>query len=286
MNHQGAPISAGLYLVATPIGNARDITLRALDLLAGVDMLVAEDTRTLRKLLQIHGIALNGRRITACHDHSGEAVLAGVVAAIWGGASVAYMSEAGTPLISDPGFTLGRAVQGAGLPVTAAPGASAVLTALTVAGLPAERFLFAGFLPTTSAARRAEIAELGGMAFTIIFYESAKRLHDLLGDLCEVLGDDREGAVCRELTKRFEEVRRGSLRSLADHFGDRSVKGECVVMIGPALAPRMDKDTVMAALTKAMLTMRMKDAATAVAGSLGLPRRDVYQIALTLGDSE
>jgi 16S rRNA (cytidine1402-2'-O)-methyltransferase len=275
------PLGPGLYLAATPIGAARDITLRALDLLRDADVIAAEDTRTARKLMDIHGVPLNGRRLVACHDHSGEGVVAGLVDAIAGGASVLYVSEAGTPLVSDPGFTLARAAIARGLPVTAAPGASAVLAALAVAGLPADRFLFAGFLPSAQAARRASIAELAGVPATLVLYESPKRLNGLLTDLCEVLGD-RSAAVCRELTKRFEEVRRGPLSELAAGTRDEEVRGEVVVVVDRGGAREVTEDEIRARLADAMGTMRLKDAATAVAGALGLPRQRVYQLALGL----
>jgi 16S rRNA (cytidine1402-2'-O)-methyltransferase len=278
MNDARTPLSAGLTLVATPIGSARDITLRALDLLRDADILAAEDTRTARKLMDIHGVPLNGRRLVACHDHSGEGVIEGLVAAIAGGASVVYVSEAGTPLVSDPGFTLARAAIARGLSVTAAPGASAVLAALAVAGLPADRFLFAGFLPTAETARRTAIAELAPVPATLVLYESPKRLNALLTDLVAVLGE-REAAICRELTKRFEEVRRGTLGALLAGLEDE-VRGEVVVVIGRGGPREVTEDEIRTRLAEAMATMRLKDAATAVAGALGLPRQKVYQLAL------
>lgn len=286
MNSSAKPISAGLYLIATPIGNARDITLRALDLLAGGDVLAAEDTRSLRHLMQIHGLAPNGRMIVACHDHSGEGVIQRLVADIAAGRSVVYASEAGTPMLSDPGFALARAVRDAGLPLTAAPGASALLTALTLAGQPAERFAFIGFLPATKTARRAALSEMIHLPFTLVFYESPKRVGDMLGDLAQVLGPLRQAAVCRELTKRFEEVRCGSLQDLAQEYAEAEVKGEVVVIVGAARARLPVEDDVRAALAHALETMRLKDAATAVAGALGLPRREVYRIALGMGENE
>ncbi len=281
MNDSGSPISAGLTLVSTPIGAARDITLRALDLLRAADILAAEDTRSARKLMDIHGVPLNGRRLVACHDHSGEGVIEGLVDAIAAGASVAYVSEAGTPVVSDPGFTLARAAIARGLPVTAAPGPSALLAALAVSGLPADRFLFAGFLPPTSAARRSAIAELSAVPATLILYESPKRVQDLLKDLCDVLGD-RPAALCRELTKRFEEVRRGPLPELAAAVATEEPRGEFVVLIGRGGPREVSEDDIRARLAEAMATMRLKDAATAVAGALGLPRQQVYRLALGL----
>jgi 16S rRNA (cytidine1402-2'-O)-methyltransferase len=278
MNDARTPLSAGLYLAATPIGAARDITLRALDLLRDADIVAAEDTRSARKLMDIHGVPLNGRRLVACHDHSGEGVITGLVEAIAGGSSVVYASEAGTPLVSDPGFTLARAAIARGLPVTAAPGPSALLAALAVAGLPADRFLFAGFLPSAETARRAAIAELAAVPATLILYESPKRIHGLLTDLADILGE-REAAICRELTKRFEEVLRGTLGQLAAGLRDE-VRGEIVVVIGRGSRREMTEEDIRARLAEAMQSMRLKDAATAVAGALGLPRQRVYQLAL------
>lgn len=286
MNHAIRPLSAGLYFVATPIGTARDITLRALDILASADVIAAEDTRTARKLMEIHGVALNGRRLVAFHDHSGEGPVGKLVAEIQAGRSVAYVSEAGTPLVADPGYELGRAAIAAGLPVTSAPGASAVLAALTVSGLPTDRFAFVGFLPAARQQRETEIAALRDVPFTLVFYESPKRVHEMLGNLRDVLGDGRQAAICRELTKRFEEVTRGTLAELADAYADRNIKGELVVLVGRGGATDVADGDVTTALRDAMKTMRVKDAATVVAGALGLPRRQVYQIALSMGEDE
>lgn len=273
----------GLTLAATPIGAARDVTLRVLDLLGTADVIAAEDTRTARKLMDIHGVSLAGRRLVACHDHSGAGVIEGLVRAMEEGRHVVYVSEAGTPVVSDPGFTLARAAIARNLPVTAAPGASALLAALAVSGLPADRFLFAGFLPTTDAARRAEIAELGPVPATLVLYESPKRLAALLAALAETLGD-RPAAVCRELTKRFEEVRRGTLAGLAAAYATEEARGEVVVVVGRGTAARAPDEEVRARLREALATMRVKDAATAVAGALGLPRAEVYRLALDLRD--
>jgi|TARA_R110000787_G_scaffold21929_5_gene64285 16S rRNA (cytidine1402-2'-O)-methyltransferase len=282
MNHEIRPLVAGLYLVATPIGSARDITLRALDILASCDVIAAEDTRTARKLLEIHGVPLGKRPVISFHDHSGEGQINRLVAAIADGKSVACVSEAGTPLIADPGYELALAVQTAGLPVTAAPGASAVLTALAVAGLPTDRFAFVGFLSAAQSQRATQLADLRDLPFTLVFYESPKRVHGMLSAACEILGEGRAAVVCRELTKKFEEVSRGTLGSLASDFDGRAVKGEIVVLIGRAGAETIEAVDVETALRDAMKTMRVKDAATAVAGALGLPRRQVYQTALGL----
>ena len=279
---RGKPVP-GLHLVATPIGAARDITLRALDILAGADVLAAEDTRTLRHLLEIHGIPLQGRPLLAYHDHNGEAARPRLLAELRAGKSVAYASEAGTPLIADPGFQLARAAIAEGLPVLAAPGASAVLCALTVSGLPSDRFLFAGFLPNRSAARQQDLRALAATPATLIFYESPKRLAACLRDMVLVLGPDRHAAVCRELTKKFEEVTRGTLAVLAEAYALRAVKGEVVVLID-RMADRKPAETdIDAALVQALLALSVKDAASEVAEKLGLTRRDAYQRALALG---
>lgn len=273
-------IPPGLHLVATPIGAARDITLRALDILAGADVLVAEDTRTLRHLMEIHGIPLRGRPVIAHHDHSGPGSIARILGLLGEGQSVAYASEAGTPLISDPGFELARAVAGAGLPLSAAPGPCAAICALTLSGLPSDRFLFAGFPPATSAARRSFLADLAPVQATLILYESPKRLTALLTDLVATLGPDRQAAICRELTKKFEETRRGTLADLARGLGDADVRGEIVVLVDRAAPVAADAADIGAALDAALRTMSVKDAATFVSQTLGVSRKAAYQAAL------
>lgn len=286
MNYLTKPLTAGLYFVATPIGSARDMTLRGLDILASADLIAAEDTRTARKLMEIHGVPLNGRQVVAFHDHTGDAATKRFVDAIQAGESVAYVSEAGTPLVADPGYEMGRAVIAAGLPVTTAPGASAVLAALTVSGLPTDRFAFVGFLPSAKVQRETEIALLRDTPFTLVFYESPKRVSDMLNSLRDVLGGERQAVVCRELTKKFEETLRGSLDDLCAAFDGRAVKGELVVLVGREGAKDVAEMDVTDALREAMKTMRVKDAATMVAGAMGLPRRQVYQMALGLGDGD
>ena len=273
-------LGAGLYFLATPIGAARDITLRALDILASADVLAAEDTRTLRHLMEIHGVSLGDRPLVAYHEHNNDAALPRLLRAIAEGKSVAYASEAGTPLISDPGFQLARAAIAQGYPVLSAPGASAVLCALTVSGLPSDRFLFAGFPPAAKGARQTFIRELAQVQATVILYESPKRVKALLDDLVRELGEGRKSVVCRELTKRFEEISRGTLGELAVAFDGRVVKGEIVVLIDRAPEQAADAATVEQALDLALTHMTMKDAAAAVAQAYGLARRDVYQLAL------
>ena len=276
-------LAPGLYMVATPIGAARDITLRALDILATADVLAAEDTRTLRHLMEIHGVALNGRHVVPYHDHNGARALPRLLGDLRAGKTVAYASEAGTPLISDPGFELTRAARDEGLPVYAAPGASAVLYALTVAGLPTDRFLFAGFPPAAKGARMTFLKELAPLQATLVLYESPNRINQILDELVQSHGAGRYAAVCRELTKRFEEVTRGSLVDLRDGFAGRDVKGEIVLVIDRGAEVRASAETVEQALVQAMAQMTVKDAAAAVAEAYGLPRRDVYQMALKRG---
>ena len=279
-------LAPGLHLIATPIGAARDITLRALDILGAADVLAAEDTRTLRHLMEIHGIPLAGRPLVAYHDHNGAAVRPRLLAALREGKSVAYASEAGTPLIADPGFQLARAAIAEALPVIAAPGPSAVLCALGVAGLPTDRFLFAGFLPNTTGARCRSLADLQPVPATLVFYESPRRLSRCLADMAHVLGPTRQAAVCRELTKRFEEITRDTLGALAETFATRDVKGEIVVVVdrgGPASQDPVGLDE---ALLTALKGSSLKDAVSEVAMRLGMPRREVYQRALGLGETE
>jgi 16S rRNA (cytidine1402-2'-O)-methyltransferase len=281
MNHaESGPLDPGLYMVATPIGAARDITLRALDILATADVLAAEDTRTLRHLMEIHGISLGDRPVVAYHDHNGPRVRPRLMGALADGKSVAYASEAGTPLIADPGYQLTRAAIEAGHKVLSAPGPSAVMAALTVGGLPTDRFLFAGFAPPQAGARRKFIAELASIPATVVLYESPKRVHRILGELVETFGGERQAAVCRELTKRFEEVRRGTLAEIREGLDDSGLRGEVVILVDRARAAIDDGAAMEVALTEALKTLSRKDAAARVAADLGLPRRVVYQAAL------
>lgn len=277
-----APLPAGLYLVATPIGAADDLTLRALDILSRADAIAAEDTRRARQLLDIHGVALNHRPLIAYHDHNGAAQRPGLLARIAGGQAVALVSDAGTPLVADPGWRLAREAIDAGLPVIAAPGASAVLAALSVAGLPTDRFLFAGFPPTRQAERARFLAEFAAVPATLVFYESPHRVAETLAAMAGVYGD-RPAAVCRELTKRFEETRRGGLAALAAAYaGQADPKGEIVVVVGPPAEAPVTPEAIDAALRAALQTASVKDAARAVAEALGAPRTAVYQRALAL----
>ncbi|UWR03445.1 16S rRNA (cytidine(1402)-2'-O)-methyltransferase [Ruegeria conchae] len=283
MNFQKIRLAAGLYFVATPIGTARDITLRALDVLASADMIAAEDTRSLRRLMEIHGVPLEGRRILAYHDHSGAGARGKILDALAQGQSVAYASEAGMPLIADPGYDLGRQASEAGHNVTCAPGPAAVLTALTLAGLPTDAFFFAGFLPNASGARRSRIEALRSVPGTLVFYESPKRVAGCLADLAAVLGGERQAALCRELTKKFEETRRGTLADLASEYQDASVKGEVVLLVDRAHSQSVKETDVEEALRRALETHSVRDAAELVSEMFSLPRRPIYQKALKLG---
>ncbi len=283
MNFQKIRLAAGLYFVATPIGTARDITLRALDVLASADVIAAEDTRSLRRLMEIHGVPLEGRRIQAYHDHSGAGARGKIMEALAQGQSVAYASEAGMPLIADPGYDLGKQAAEAGHLVTCAPGASAAVTALTLAGLPTDAFFFAGFLPNASGARRARIEGLKEIPGTLVFYESPKRVSSSLSDLALVLGADRQAALCRELTKKFEEIRRGTLAELAEEYQDKTVKGEIVLLVDRGHSQSVNESEVEDALKRALENHSVRDAADLVSKMYDLPRRPIYQKALKLG---
>lgn len=279
-------LAPGLYLVATPIGAARDITLRALDILTAADVLAAEDTRTLRHLMEIHGIPLGGRPMVAYHDHNDAAARPRLLAALREGKSVAYASEAGTPLVSDPGYQLAREAMGEGLTVLAAPGASAVLCALAVSGIGSDRFTFMGFLPSKGSARKGTLKEAKGIPSSLIFYESPHRLKESLKDMAEGLGEGRQASVCRELTKRFEEVTRGTLGELAAVFAERAVKGEIVVVVDRGTVEAANEADVETALRLALQEAPVKMASSQIAERFGLPKREVYQMALRIGEAE
>jgi 16S rRNA (cytidine1402-2'-O)-methyltransferase len=274
------PLAPGLHLVATPIGNLRDVSLRALEILAGVDVIACEDTRVTRKLLSHYGIATP---LTPYHDHNAATARPKLIARLGEGARIALVSDAGTPLVSDPGYRLVRAAQAAGHPVTAAPGASAVLAALAVAGLPTDRFFFEGFLPAKEAARRTRIAALARIPATLVLFETGPRLAAALADLAAGLGE-RDAAICRELTKLHEEVRRGGLSDLARIYRELpEPRGEIVVAVAPpAEQEPPGADEVDALLRNALERLSVKDAVDEVAGVSGEPRREVYRRALAL----
>ncbi len=271
-------LEPGLYVVATPIGNLRDITLRALDVLAGADLVLAEDTRVSGKLLAAYGISA---KLLRYDEHQAEQARPRILEALADGKAVALVSDAGTPLISDPGYKLVREVAAEGHRVYPIPGASALLAGLSAGGLPTDRFLFAGFPPPKSAARRTFLEELAGIRATLIFFEGGSRLADSLADMADVLGE-REAVVCRELTKLYETISRGRLADLAADPRFAAPKGELVILVGPgreAQATAADADT---ALRDALSRLRPAEAATEVAKALGLPRRDLYRRAMTL----
>ncbi|GJE25494.1 16S rRNA (cytidine(1402)-2'-O)-methyltransferase [Methylobacterium organophilum] len=280
---EAQPLAPGLYVVATPIGNLKDVTFRALATLAAADAVLAEDTRVTRTLLMHYGITTP---LVAYHEHSNAAIRERMVLRLKAGEALALVSDAGTPLVSDPGFKLVQAAIEAGIPVTPIPGPSAVMTAIVAAGLPTDRFFFEGFLPQKSGARRNRLEALGGIPGTLVLFESPNRLPDMLADAAAVLGENRPAAVARELTKLYETIRRGSLGQLAATFAEEGApKGEVVVVIGAAVeeARSAEADPDLDARLKAALARHsIKDAAALVADETGQPKRQVYARALAL----
>jgi 16S rRNA (cytidine1402-2'-O)-methyltransferase len=274
--HLERELPPGLYLVATPIGNLADITLRALSVLARADVVLCEDTRHSRTLLTHFGIEATTRPY---HEHNAARERPRVLADLEAGRRVALISDAGTPLVSDPGFKLVRACLEAGHRVEALPGPSAALTALTVAGLPTDAFFFAGFLPQKSAARRARIAELKAIPATLVFFEAPTRAAETLSDLATVLGP-RPAALARELTKLHEEVLRAPLAQLADQLADKPVKGEIAIVVSPPQAGEVTDEEIAALLEGALRQMSLRDAAKVVADALGVAKTRVYDLGL------
>jgi 16S rRNA (cytidine1402-2'-O)-methyltransferase len=272
------PLAPGLYLVATPIGNLADITLRALATLERADVVYCEDTRHSRTLLAHFAIS---RPTRAYHEHNAERERPRVLAELAAGRSVAVISDAGTPLISDPGYKLVREAIAAGHRVVSLPGASATLAALGSAGLPTDAFLFAGFLPPRAGARRSRLAELKAVPATLVFFEAPSRLAESLADMAAVLGA-REAAVARELTKLHEEVRRGSPVELAQWAAEVAPKGEMVILIGPPLAEEVSDEAIAARLAALLAGMSLRDAAKVVAEELGVPKSRAYDLGLAL----
>ena len=274
------PLEPMLYLVATPIGNLGDITLRALETLAGADVLACEDTRVTRVLLDRYGI---NNRPYAYHEYNADEAGPKLLAALAGGRSVALVSDAGTPLVSDPGYRLALQAIDAGYRVVPIPGASAPLAALVGSGLPNDAFFFAGFLPVKDKARRDRLAALSAVPATLLFFESPHRIAATLAAAADVLGADRKASVCRELTKTFEEFRRGTLAELSAHYGDvDNVKGEIVLVIGPPpemATPEADVEAILLDLSQSLPTAK---AAAEAARVTGLPRRDLYQRLLSM----
>lgn len=270
----------GLYLVATPIGNLGDITLRALETLAGVDIIACEDTRITRRLLERFSITATLKQY---HEHNAEQARPKILEALANGSSIALVSDAGTPLISDPGFKLVREVSAAGFPVIALPGPSSVLTALSVAALPTDRFFFEGFLPSKQHARRTRITELARIDATLVMFEGGARVQDSLQDLASILGA-REAAICREMTKLHEEVRRATLAELAAISDTLETRGEFVLVVGPpaADAGAMSEDALDDLLRDALTRSSVKDAVAHAVEVSGRPRREIYARALEL----
>lgn len=282
---ESGPLAPGLYLVATPIGNLGDITIRAISVLRRAAVIACEDSRVTRKLLTAHGIATP---MTAYHEHNAARARPGLIRRMRDGDAVALVSDAGTPLVSDPGFKLVAEARAAGITVTAVPGPSAALAALSLSGLPSDAFFFAGFTPPKSAARRRALAALAAVPGSLVFFESARRVADFLTDAAAVLGP-RNAAVCRELTKMHEEVVNGALDELAQRYGDADTpRGEIVVVIAP---PEEEPETAAldrldAALDEALTGHSLRDAVDRVAAATGLTRRKVYARALELGAGE
>jgi len=277
-------LAPGLYLVATPIGSLADITLRALATLSGVDGVFAEDTRHSGTLLSHYSIRVP---LKAYHEHNGERVRPQILDALSRGERIALISDAGTPLISDPGYKLTRACLEAGHRVISVPGPSAVLCGLTSTGLPTDQFQFAGFLPAKSAARKSRISELARVEVTLVLFEAPGRLAGALSDLAEGLGV-RAAAVARELTKVHEEVRSGTLRELAEHYKSERVRGECVIVVGPAdqAASEVADAEIVARLEMVLETVSLRNGARDVAAELGVRRARVYDLGLKLRERE
>ena len=274
--------SGTLTLVATPIGNLGDFAPRAAEVLAGADIIACEDTRVTRKLMSLTGTTSDAK-LTAYHDHNGASVRPWLLDQLAAGRNVALVSDAGTPLISDPGYKLVAACRDAGIPVVSVPGPSAVLAALAVSGLPTDRFFFAGFLAGSKSARREQITELAGLRATLIWFETPSRIAASLADMAEILGP-RPAAVTRELTKLHEEVRCGSLGMLVTELQANRPKGEIVLVVGgkPDTDEEIDEKTLDAMLRAELDGQRLRDAVRAVVEATGLPRNRVYRTALAI----
>jgi 16S rRNA (cytidine1402-2'-O)-methyltransferase len=273
-------IVAGLYLVATPIGTASDISLRALQVLGKVDLLVAEDTRTLRKLMIIHEISAGNRPILSYNDHNGSRQRSKILNILSKNKSAAFVSDAGTPLISDPGFRLVEATIRQGYSIHTVPGASSVIAAITVSGLPSDRFSFEGFLPTKKSEKTIFLTSFKFSKTTSVFFERASRLSNTLKTMEELYGAKRRIAICRELTKKFEEVKRGTLGEINCYYGDKVAKGELVIVLAPGDVFDHDDLKIHKELKKAMRKFTFRDSVTHVADYLGLSRQRVYRLGL------
>lgn len=274
----------GLYLVATPIGNLGDISARAVDVLKSADLIACEDTRNTQKLLTLLGIG--GKKLTAYHNFNAEKACPKILEHLQNDEMIALVSDAGTPLVSDPGYKLVRKCVDNGIYVTSVPGACAFLTALQLSGLPSHRFLFQGFLPPKTTARKKELTELSRVPATLIFYESPQRLEETLTDMLEILGN-RFAAVVREITKKFEQTVRGTFTDLLDGYAQNGYpKGEIVIVVEPPATEKAAPVEIDALLNQALLTMRVKDAAAFVAEQTGESKKNLYQRALDLQNEQ
>jgi 16S rRNA (cytidine1402-2'-O)-methyltransferase len=275
-------LPAGLYVTATPIGNLGDVTIRALRTLAGADLIACEDTRVTARLTERYGIATP--RI-AYHEHNAERQRPKILAELGDGKSVALVSDAGTPLVSDPGYRLVTEAIAAGHDVIPLPGASAMLAGLVGAGLPTDSFFFAGFLPPKEAARRKRLAELAAVPSTLLFYEAPQRVATTLADMADAFGGERPAAVARELTKKFETFRRGTLAALAEQFANEPPpKGEITIVVGPPPETAADPDAIDEKLRERMATQSLADAVAEIVAETGATRNEVYRRALAIKD--
>lgn len=282
IGHDIINLDPGLYFVATPIGAARDITLRAMDVLRDADVLVAEDTRSLRKLMDIHSIPLRGRKIISYNDHNGSSKRPLILSEIALGKSVSYSSEAGSPLVADPGYQLGREVTNSGYRVVTVPGACAVIAALTVSGLPTNQFFYAGFLPSSKSARQKFLKLVENIPGTLVFYESPKRLNKALIDMLFILGPERPVVIARELTKKFEETIRSTLGEINEKIEGRSIKGEIVILLGKKPETVFNLDDLHKVLLVELRKNSLKDSVLKVAMRTGVARSLVYKTALEI----
>jgi len=274
------PLASGIYLVATPIGNLADITLRALTILSRADIVYCEDTRHSAKLLQHYSIAA---KTLPLHEHNEDREIERVLSEAGNGKRIAIISDAGTPLLSDPGFRLVRTAATRGIPVMSIPGPSAVLTALTTSGLPTDAFFFAGFLPPKQAARRTRLAEIAPIPGSLVIFEAPHRVAEALADMADVLGN-RAAVLARELTKLHETIARGTLQELAEDYAGAPLKGEIVIVVGPAEPQLVSDDTINQRLDEALGEMSLKDAAKAIAGELGVSKSRVYALGVKAKD--
>ena len=284
IGHDIINLDPGLYFVATPIGAARDITLRAMDVLRDADVLVAEDTRSLRKLMDIHSIPLRGRKIISYNDHNGSSKRPLILSEIALGKSVSYSSEAGSPLVADPGYQLGREVTNSGYRVVTVPGACAVIAALTVSGLPTNQFFYAGFLPNSKSARQKFLKLVENIPGTLVFYESPKRLNKALIDMLFILGPERPVVIARELTKKFEETIRSTLGEINEKIEGRSIKGEIVILLGKKPETIFNLEDLHKILLVELRKNSLKDSVLKVAMRTGVARSLVYKAALEINN--